>query len=362
MKRRANPTVIGLFVVGALVLAVLAVVALAGGNVFQRKERAVAYFSGSIYGLQVGAPVVFRGVRLGQVSSIGVAYDKGRDSFSIPVVVEIDQGVMRGRIAREGSTEATDAPTLEALVQRGLTARLAMQSILTGQLYVDLDFRPDKPAERVGLSAGRVEIPTVRTPIQDLQAQIEDLNIRQLIDDVSVIATTTRKFVAGPQLNELMADLQQVAASSKRITALLEQRLDPMLKDARGAIASADRAMRSTDTTMRNADRALAKAGGAIDKVEGAADRVGQSADRLGALASPDQPLLKSLQAGADELARSAAALREAAGDDGATMQRLQRALKEVSQAARSLRDMTDQIEQQPESLLRGRRGQPAGE
>jgi paraquat-inducible protein B len=358
MKRRANPTVIGLFVVGALVLGVLAVVALAGGNVFQRKERAVMYFSGSIYGLQVGAPVVFRGVRLGQVTSIGVAYDKGRDSFSIPVAVEIDQGVIRGRLARGDASEANAAPTMEALVKRGLTARLAMQSILTGQLYVDLDLRPDKLAERVGSAGGRIEIPTVRTPIQDLQAQIENLNLSQLIDDVSVIATTARKFVAGPQLAQALGDVQQAAASLRSIAARLDARLDPLLRDARGAIASADRAMRSTDAAMRAGQRSLARADVAVDKVQAAADKVGQSADRFGALASPDAPLLKSLQAAADELARSAAALREAAGDDGATMQRLQRALKEVSLAARSLRELTDQIERQPESLLRGKRGE----
>lgn len=90
-SRASRPVLIGAFVLGALVLIVAAVLASADGRLFARKDSVVMHFSGSIFGLQVGAPVVFRGVRLGSVTSIGLSYDAGQDRFSIPVVAELDQ-------------------------------------------------------------------------------------------------------------------------------------------------------------------------------------------------------------------------------------------------------------------------------
>ncbi|EHR72565.1 mce related protein [Burkholderiales bacterium JOSHI_001] len=366
MKRRANPTLIGLFVVGALVLALGTVIALAGGSLFQRKERAVMYFSGSIYGLQVGAPVVFRGVRLGSVVDIGLAYDKKRENFAIPVTAEIERGVVRGG---RGNVDADAAPSVAALVQRGLRAQLAMQSILTGQLYVDLDFRPDRAGEKLGAAGGPTEIPTVSNSIQDLQNQIEGLDLRKLVDDVSAIAGSARQLVSGPELAQALRDTQAITTSLKSITRRLDKQIDPLVAQARGALSSTERAMNSTDTAMKGAERTLASADAAVKtaestiksaqpalaQLEGAVQRIDTAAARVGALASPDAPLLKSLQATADELSRSAAALRDSTADDGTLMLNLQRALRETSQAARSLRELTDLLDRQPESLLRGR-------
>lgn len=337
MKRRANPARVGLFVVGALVLVFAVVFVVAGGRLFASKERAVMHFSGSIYGLQVGAPVVLRGVRLGSVTAIGLTYDHDEDSFSIPVVAELDRTVIRD--VRGGPADSGEV-SVQALVGRGLRAQLTLQSLLTGQLYIDLDFRPDRPALRMGSLRGAVEIPTVATPIQELKNQFDGLDLRKLLEDVSAIATSARRITSGPELERTLQEVQQIAVNVNRLTAQLQQRLPPLADSARSAMSSTQRAM---------------------DNVGGAAARVDSAAGHLGSLLAPDAPLVTGVQRSADSLAASADALRRATSDDSRLMLRLDQALQDVSQAARALRLLSDTLEREPESLLRGRRSVPAG-
>ena len=112
MARKASPTLIGAFVVTGLALLAAAIVFVAGNDLFKRRERAVMYFRGSIYGLQVGAPVVFRGVRVGSVTSLEVVYDRVNDRFVIPVVAELERDAVRGMDGPRGRTAVAsdDAP------------------------------------------------------------------------------------------------------------------------------------------------------------------------------------------------------------------------------------------------------------
>lgn len=342
MKRKANPTLIGAFVVGALALIFLAVFFVAGGQLFSRKERAVMHFSGSIYGLQVGAPVVFRGVRLGSVTSIGVAYDKSRDTFSIPVTAELERDVIRNAADPGGKAPVQDSSlTIESLVGRGLRAQLAMQSLLTGQLYVDLDFRPDKPSRQLGAFTSATEIPTVSTAIQELKNQVDSIDFRRLMDDVSAIASSARRVVSGPELNQAMKDLTEITGSIKNLSAKLDRQVVPIAGAARSTLGT-------TQQTMERLGTAADRIGNAADSVSGVANRAGQ-------VLAPDSPLVKSVQQTADELARSAAALRATTADDSLMMQNLDRALRDVSRAARAVRELADSIDQQPDMLIRGR-------
>ena len=137
MTPRPNAARIGLFALGGLALLIAAVVVVFGGRLFAATEQAVMHFRGSVYGLQVGSPVVFRGVRLGSVRSVGVVYAQGR--FAVPVEVELDPA----QIGTLGASAASDAAlSLSTLLEQGLTGQLATHSLLTGQLYIDLDLRP----------------------------------------------------------------------------------------------------------------------------------------------------------------------------------------------------------------------------
>jgi len=354
VTQRANATRIGLFVIVGLGLLIAAILAVSGDRLFASNERAVMHFKGSVYGLQVGAPVVFRGVRLGSVVSIGVVHDTASGRFSIPVVAELDRNLIDQTQAAAPKTPLSVA----ALVAQGLTAQLSTQSLLTGLLYVDLDLRVKPVAQpaaapmAVGRSDDMVEIPTEATPIQALKEQIEKLNLGQLVNDVSSIAAATRQFVAGPKLQQALEDMAQVAADLKRVTARLERRVDPLADTLQG--------------TLADGRRAVGQLAAAADRVSSAADRVGATADRVAgsagqfdALLASSAPMMASLQRAADELARSATSLRNATAEDSGLVLNVDRAAQDVARASRAVRELADLLERQPEALIRGRSGTP---
>ncbi len=329
---KPNATLIGAFAVLGLVLLVATIIAAGGGKLFARKERVVMYFSGSIYGLAVGAPVNFRGVRLGQVSSIGLVYDRSKDDFIIPVVADLEPDAIRGLSA--SPDHDANGSAMKQMVSRGLKAQLSMQSLLTGLLYIDLDLRPNKPSVLRGGDANRLEIPTTTTSIQQLKNQLDGLDLRRLMDDISAIAESARNVVAGPQLKQVMNDLVSISANVKSVTAKLDQKIVPL---------------------ANSATKAADKVGTAADNVSDTADRLGSAADRYKELVAPGSPLITSLQQTADELAKTASALREDLGEDGPLINNADRALQDVSRAARSVRELADLLNTHPDALLRGR-------
>ncbi len=332
MTRKPNAVRIGLFALLGLALLVAAVVVVFGARVFKPSERAVLFFSGSVYGLQVGSPVVFRGVRLGSVQSMDVSSVGGR--FAVPVEVELDSERLRTIHGPE------IADPLAGLVQQGLSAQLATQSLLTGQLYVDLDLRgAGQVAQRD--AAGRILIPTTLTRFQSLQQQLDGVDVSRMSKDLAETLAAARGLVAGPEIKQTLAELAQASAALARLAASMDKRLPGLADSAQG--------------TLRQAGDASVRVGGAADRVTGAADRVGSAAVRAETLLTPGSPLLASVQQAADELGRSAAALRSATSDESTPLQSVQRAMGDVSRAARAVRELADQIEQQPQSLVRGR-------
>lgn len=334
MTPRPNAARIGLFFIGGLGLLLGAVVLVFGGRLLSRPELAVMHFRDSVHGLQIGAPVVLRGVRLGAVRSIGIV-SEGQD-FRVPVVVEIDRGLIR---EASGADPASD-PELQvaALVRRGLRARLGTQSLLTGQLYVALEMRPDEAPKDVATRGGLPEIPTSQPLLQALQAQLEKLDIVGLTRDVQATLADARALIAGPEVRRTLDQLAQASASLARLSGALERRVP--------ALAG-------------SAQTALAQAGAAAGRVASAADRVGDAAGSAQALLAPDSPTQVRVQRAADELAQSAAALRALSAGDSATVQQLQQSLDELGRAARAVRQLAELLDRQPEALIRGRSAAP---
>lgn len=357
MRRRASPTRIGLFMLGALAVLVAAVVMVTGGGVFASRERALAYFEGSVYGLQIGAPVVFRGVRLGSVVGIGVVYQGRPGQYAIPVELEIE----RDRI--EDVHGGNGAITVGDLIRQGLTAQLSTQSLLTGLLYVDLDLGRDDDRGRAAAAAstpasaappgqGLPVIPTVATPVQALQKKLRNLDLEQLLADVAAVAAGARQFVANPRLQHTMDELAQASSALRQLLAKVDRRVGPLADALQGTLEE-------TRRTAATLGGEVGRAGQAVDRVGQAADRVSATMGRVDRLADGAQPALDSVQRAADDLARTAQALRQASTDDGGTLPQVERAAQEMARAARAVRDLADLLERQPEALIRGRAAPP---
>src|SRR5262245_53818662 len=161
---RAHPAVIGAFVIGAIVLAIAALLIFsASGTLFGRKFPVVMFFDDSVNGLAVGAPVAYRGIRLGQVTDIRSVIGSAR----IEVTAKLERGPFLSQEDPTGADRMRHA--MEEAIQQGLRAQLALQSLLTGHLYVSLVLRPEITPTLTGLGKGALEIPT----IPSIMAQFE---------------------------------------------------------------------------------------------------------------------------------------------------------------------------------------------
>src|SRR5712671_2745760 len=120
MSRRANPKVVGAFVLTAIALLVGAALVFGSFTFFETTRKFVVFFEGSVDGLTAGSAVLFRGVPLGRVVDVGIRYDPRDSSFEIPVIIEIRPGV----IARYSPPTTLDSEGLKRLVNEGLRARL----------------------------------------------------------------------------------------------------------------------------------------------------------------------------------------------------------------------------------------------
>lgn len=184
MGKKANPAVIGAFVVAAVALTVAGVLVFGRGDFLKEKMSWVSYFPGAVDGLQVGAPVAFKGVKVGQVTEIKVTLDAKDGTVRIPVYWDLEPD----RIAVMGIPEAektakAERPLAQVLIKRGLRAQLQSQSFVTGQKMIALDFFPDTPIDLVGRDSDVAEFPTTPSSTEKLTKTIENLPIDELFTD-----------------------------------------------------------------------------------------------------------------------------------------------------------------------------------
>ena len=337
MSRRANPTLIGAFVLGALTLAVVTTLLLTGGNWFGERRQHVMYFEGAAQGLQVGAPVVFLGVKVGTVTQIQLGLDPQSHRFLVPVTIELEPQVVRTRGGEP--IDLRDRATVRQLVERGLRARLRMQSLLTGQLYVDLDFHPDKPAIFAALDPEQSEIPTIRTAVQELATKLEGFPMDKFLADVAAISDAVNQLMSAKATQQLPKRLDATLRHLESLAARFDAQSGPLLKDVRGNLAEMQKALLAAQAALARLDTA---------------------ADRVAELAKPDSRLVAGMTQASEELAKAAGAVRSLTEQESPTVENVNATLKEIARAADALRLLAETLEQQPDAIWRGKRQKSA--
>jgi paraquat-inducible protein B len=339
VSKRANPTAIGAFVVGALALAVAGIITLGGMQIFKKELPFVMFFDGDIGGLDVGAPLEIRGVKIGAVAKIRLF----ANSNKIGVYVNVDPALLpKGGAVRRG-----DGSSVEGMIEQGLRAQLKTQSLLTGQLLVYLDFFPGTPITRVGLDPDVREIPTIPTALEQLQARVE-----KLIDKLGAI-----------KIDELMRDVSLTLKGAKDLISSPEIKV---------AIMSADTALKSADTTLKSADTAIQEAKVVLKRLDAKLETVGANTDAalvetrelmveakksLAKIDAQVEPLAASIRDASTSAQGTLRTVDRAMEGDSRVGYEALRALRDVGDAARSLKALADYLEQHPEALLRGKGG-----
>ena len=337
MSRKANPTLIGAFVLGALTLAVVTTLLLTGGSWFGERRQHVMYFEGAAQGLQVGAPVVFLGVKVGTVTQIQLGLDPQSHRFLVPVTIELEPQVVRTRGG--DPIDLRDRATVRQLVERGLRARLRMQSLLTGQLYVDLDFHPDKPAIFAALDPEQSEIPTIRTAVQELATKLEGFPMDKFLADVAAISDAVNQLMSAKATQQLPKRLDATLRHLESLAARFDAQSGPLLKDVRGNLAEMQKALLAAQAALARLDTA---------------------ADRVAELAKPDSRLVAGMTQASEELAKAAGAVRSLTEQESPTVDNVNATLKEIARAADALRLLAETLEQQPDAIWRGKRQKSA--
>ncbi len=158
MAKKPNPTLVGAFILGGAVLVVVAIAIWGSLRLFEQKYRYVCYFGGSVNGLSVGSTVKYRGVKVGTVIDTRLRFHQDSNDPRIPVFVEL-----YGKRLRE-------LGDVDELVARGLRARLETESLVTGQLYINLDMVPGSSGELV--QTDYPEIPTLPNKMEEATRSI----------------------------------------------------------------------------------------------------------------------------------------------------------------------------------------------
>ena len=328
MSKQASPAVIGGFVLGAVGLLVAALLLFGSGRLFTEREIFVAFFRGSVTGLNVGAPVRFRGVRVGSVRDIVAEFDSRKLKVRIPVYIEILPEQFR-----EVDPTAPDVDE-ERLIEAGFRAQLQLESLVTGQLYVALDFFPDTRVTLVGAEPNYPEIPTLRSTTEKIADTLRKIPLDKVAEKALHVLEGIDKFVNAPELLETVRSANTALIDIRALARDLDAEIEPLAArvSQTGDLANA----------LLTDGRAL------IQKVDGHVDP----------LAAGMQDALREATVTLGRAQESMKSLDSLTGERSEVRYEVSVALEEVTAAARSLRALTDLLARRPDALLFGK-GRP---
>ena len=233
---------------------------------FTTKVPYLVQFDESVRGLSPGAPVEFRGMRIGTVSDVGLQLDVATESVRIPVTIEIEPQRIRftGAADVEALVEKSRYGLMEKLVERGLRAQLQPGNLVTGQMLVDLGFHPDAAPAKLERSGEYPEIPSVPSQIDALTAsatgiltELAALPLAELVQDLRNTVQNVDALVSSPRTAETLEALKVTATELQTVVQTIDQQLGPLLAQAQGTLASADAMVGVNSATRHDLDGML---------------------------------------------------------------------------------------------------------
>ena len=360
MGSKVSPRVIGAFVVGGIAIVIAGVLFFGGGKVFQEKTPYVIFFEGSVQGLHAGAPVVFRGVQVGQVAKVEALYDPTQVTIHVKVLVELvrDTVQVTAEVRQRSPQEV-----VEMLVQQGLRASLQLQSFVTQLLLVNLDFYPDTPIQRLGFDPTYPELPAVPSQIEQLLGNVQQavaelgkLPLEALLAEALGILKRTNTLLDVPELKQTLVSLHDLVADAQQLLKHTDAQVVPLGSKLAAAADSASTTLEAARVVVVDAQKLFRDVDGQVAPLassaketllaaRGALEQVQQS---LSTLTDTATPALKQGE-------RALWSIANLAGYDAVAPNDLAHTLKAIEGAAQSIRVLADMLQHHPEALLRGK-------
>ena len=316
MSQARQPFLIGAFLLGGLFLLVAGVFLLARESWFSEPNEYVVYFTGALDGLDIGAAVTYRGVKVGTVKEIRLSYDDQLQDVVMPVILQIQKPGSADEVSGEQLGEL-----VELLVERGLRAQLQTPSLLTGKAIVALDMFPAQAGfVHSGKGIPLPVIPSVPSRIdqaadvlRELVASLRELPLREMTESATRTLQGLEKLSNSRDLQEGVAHMNQLLGKLDSLSSKVEQQLPGLLEDARGSSGDLRAAVGEIRRAAQNAADALA------------------------------------------EVNQLVASSRRDLGPESAVQYEMLRALQELSQASKALQRTVEGLDQQPQSLIFGK-------
>ncbi|MBV9999426.1 MAG: MCE family protein [Verrucomicrobia bacterium] len=331
MSRKANPTLIGAFVLGALLIAVGAIVFFGSMNLFSEKQVFLTYFNQSVNGLTVGSNVKFKGVTVGQVSKVALSLRGATQPPFVKVFYAIDTRLVEKHTG--APIDLSSRQLNEKRVENGLRAKLDFESLISGQLYVSLDFYKDAPPllippesgdERYLMIPGEPsDIEAIMTNVTKAVSNLGNVNFLALAQNVQDLVASARTGIDAMQLEKLGASLNETTESLNKLV---------NGPDVKGVLTSLHTSFDQLTATLKNLDTELS-------------------------------PAAKNLNPTLDEAKRTLASIQKTVGSLNTMLKpnsgfqyQLDSSLSQLSAAAASIQNLSDFLQRHPNSILFGRK------
>ena len=332
MSKKANPTLVGSFVLVALVLTVAAIIVLGKVKFKDNRLRCVAFFTGSLYGLDVGAPVTFRGVTIGRVNAVQINFDKEHNNYVIPVYLDIEQ-----KPDLSGDRNAPWRPEelrtmLQQLIVQGLRAQLKVTSLLTSKLYIDLAFFPEPAANPHDYGGYFFEIPTHASGLEQITQNLESLPLSEILNKTATALDGINSLLHSRETRNVLGSLESTMDRLNGLLTHADAEFPALAAELKKGLANFATLSATANTFLRTADKELPEASTEL------------------------KHLLSGLNTTAGTLTKTLNNIEQMTAKDSLLAYQVTASLREIEQAAVSIRQLTDYLQQHPNALVFGQR------
>jgi paraquat-inducible protein B len=360
MSKKASPTLIGIFVVGAIALVIVGILIFGTGRFFSDRPRYVLYFDGRVKGLNVGAEVAFRGVQIGHVTDIQMFFHPENLTIHIPVIIEID---LKKITNLAGKVKASKDPTdiMAELVNNGLRAQLRLHSLVTGQLYVDFDFYPETEANFLGAQLekngiGYPELPTIPSELEEIARTLGKLPIEALAYKALDAIEGIERMINSTEMKEGFSALTDTMKHIEELAVNINKEIVPLATDSRELIQSLERLADNADSVIEGVgDDFIRTFAGANKLIRTMEVTLGNLNDQIVPLTGEFKSMAEAAQTALDQANNTFRSLENITKQETVMGFQIYNAFDELAAAARSIRNLTEYLERHPEALLRGK-------
>ena len=321
MSKKANPTAIGLFIVVGVGLGVLGLLLFSSSKLFTATQDFIMYFDESLNGLNEGAPVKYRGVRVGSVKRVMVRYNQATNDYALPVIVQLEEKLINERLGEPGEVFRTGI--LEERIRHGLRASLQAESLVTGVLYIEV--RPHADAALPvyhQLHKRYIEIPTEPAQIQQLFNNLASLDVKGIETNINALLVKLDSVVGGLRMSDINEGITNVIVSVQRLVN------SPAITNDLALVGTAMEQYRLLGEKLNHRIDPLADSfTNSLVEAERSLAQIRGAAENLRTLIAPDSPLRNNLD----------------------------QALQQLAGAGQSLATLADFLKQHPNALISGR-------